>query len=345
MAAPKLTFFCELTAEPLRELFADPAVIEELTSLGASVSLGTNDLSPERADVVRRLNHAGVPVVAWLLVPEDRGYWPGASNVADVVARYDELSAWSAENGLAWARVALDFEPDLREVRRLIADWRSALPGVLRRAISRDVLAGAAEAYRTPGARIRADGYQVDSYIIPFVVEERGTGSTLLERVGGIVDLSVDREVPMLYSSFFGPGALWSYAGQFPSLGVGSTGGGVAIAGIEGAKPLSWDDLSRDLRLARKWTEDIHIFSLEGCVRLGYLGRIRTLDWSEPVEPPVQQAAQIDALRDALRRVLWVEAHPAVLVGGLVAAAWLLGRASRRRPRVLGWSPFRLPCC
>jgi hypothetical protein len=330
--APKLTFFCELAAKPLQDLFADHSVTEQLVALGASVSLGILDLSPERVEVVRRLNQSGVPVVAWLLLPEDQGYWPNAANAPAVVARYDQVRAWSADHGLRWAGFALDVEPDQREIRLLLSDWRAALPGVLRRVVNAAGAASAAREYRELVARIRADGSPVDSYVIPLIADERQVGSTLLQRVGGLVDVPADREVPMLYTSIarpIGPGILWSYARGARSIGVGITGGGVQIGGVGDIPPLDWDELSRDLRLARHWTDDVHVFSLEGCVSQGFLGRILTLDWSEPVAAPADPAAKVERFRKALRALLWVDAHPIECVGGLIAAVWLLRRAGR----------------
>ena len=332
MIAPKLTFFCELAAGPLQELFADQAVIDDLLGLGATVSLGTLDLTLERVEVVRRLNESGVPVIAWLLLPEEQGCWPNAGNTAAVAARYDRLRAWSADHGLSWAGIGLDIEPDKREIRRLLDHWRAALPGILRRVVYGAGLRRAAREYGDLVGRIHADGYPVDSYVIPFVADGRQVGSTLLQRVAGLVDVPAEREVPMLYTSFLrplGPGVLWSYAAGARSVGVGSTGGGVQIGGVGGIPPLDWDELSRDLRLARRRTDDVHVFSLEGCARQGFLGRIRTLDWSEPVAPPTELAARVNQYRRALRAVLWIEAHPAALVGGLIAARWLLRRIAR----------------
>ena len=73
-----------------------------------------------------------------------------------------------------------------------------------------------------------------------------------------------DRRVLMLYSSFFRPygtAILCSYACGADSVAVGITGGGVEFPGINSA-PLDWDEFSRDLRLARRFCDDIHVFSL-----------------------------------------------------------------------------------
>jgi hypothetical protein len=182
-------------------------------------------------------------------------------------------------------------------------------------------------------SEIQLDGYQVDSYHIPLMVDERRSGSTLLQRVAGLVDVSSDRDVLMPYTSFlrpYGPGILWSYASEAQSIGVGSTGGGVQVAGLSDVPALHWEELARDLRLARRWSDDIHIFSLEGCLHQGFLKRLIDFDWDGPVEIPYESASRIDRLRKGLRVVLWISAHPYLILLGLVGFAWLL---TRFRPR------------
>jgi hypothetical protein len=99
MARPKLSFFCELEPEPLMGLFTE-AIIQRLISLKATLCLGILDFSPERAAVVHRLNLSGVPVVAWLLLPKDQGYWFNTGNAAQALDRYEQFRLWSAEQNL-----------------------------------------------------------------------------------------------------------------------------------------------------------------------------------------------------------------------------------------------------
>ncbi|MCP3143165.1 hypothetical protein [Pyxidicoccus xibeiensis] len=302
-----LTFFCELPFVPLRELFATPGVIDDLVALGAGVSLGLLDLGPERADVVRQLNSKGIPVTAWLLLPESEGYWFNARNLAQATARYDAFRAWTAEHGLEWHSVGLDIEPDIHELRQVLElGWRG-LPGLLPRLKRGGRITEARDGYRALVERIRADGYRVDTYQFPFIVDERQSRSTLIQRVSGVLDLPADREVLMLYTSFVrphGPALLWSYGPGAPSIAVGITGGGVELPGAHAVPPLDWAELSRDLRLAVRWTHDLHVFSLEGCVRQGFLSRLRTFDWDAPVDPPSVKARRVDAVRRVLRGVL-----------------------------------------
>ncbi|HYH98615.1 hypothetical protein [Hyalangium sp.] len=304
MKAPRLTFFCELGAGPLQALFEDPAVLEHLVALRASVSLGLLDFGAERAAVVRRLHEAGIPVIAWQLLPAEQGYWFNLDNAPQAQARYEAFREWTAAHGLRWDGVGLDIEPDLHVLRRLLAERWRYLPALLRRLRQGERLHRAREAYEALVARIREDGYRVDTYQLPLIVDERQAGTTVLQRLLGVVDLSADREVLMLYSSFVRPhgvSLLESYGAQAGSIGVGSTGGGVELPGAGAAPPLSWDELSRDLRLARRRCEDLHVFSLEGCVRQDFLPRLRAFDWGAPEEALKTKTRRMGLMRRVAR--------------------------------------------
>lgn len=343
MKTPTLTFFCELESGQLPELFSDDAVIDDLAALGAGVSLGLLDLSPERADVVRRLNRAGVPVTAWQLLPKEQGYWYNVNNAVQASARYQAFQTWTAEHGLQWAAIGIDIEPDRAEIERFAAQgWGSALPTLLRRAFDDQRLAAAIADYTALVGQMRRDGYLVESYHLPFIVDERKAGSKLLQKVGGLLDVPTDREVLMLYTSFataifgpeIGPGMLWSYAPEAEAIAVGSTGGGVDTAGADHLPVLDWEGLARDLRLAARWTDQLYLFSLEGCVRQGFLKRLRETfadeaAWAGPLEPPLEAAQRATAVRRAIQAALWLTAHPWVVLAGLMIGLWLL-RPRRR---------------
>lgn len=334
---PELTFFCELDAADLQALFSAPQIIENLRALGAGVSLGLRDLSPERAMTVQRLNAANIPVVAWLLLPEAQGYWFNLDNAPEAIAFYADFRAWTAMYGLRWDGVGLDIEPDMRELKKLLAGDRRALLTLFRHFMDAERFKRARKHYAGLIAQIRADGYRVDEYAIPFVVDERRAGSQLLQRLLGLVDLEVDREVLMLYSSFmrpFGHGLLWSYAPSARSVGVGSTGGGVDVGGADQIPPLTWDEFTRDLHLAHAWSDNIHIFSLEGAVRQGFLSRLLTFDWNAPVTPPLREFRQVERARQGLRAVLWASAHPGVLLAGALALFWLISRLTRKKAQL-----------
>ncbi len=312
-----LTFFCELDVGGVEELFSDPVVMDQLVALNARVSLGILDLSVERAAVVRRLNHAGIPVIAWQLMPWEQGYWYHMGNASQAAARYAEFSDWSAREGLQWAGIGVDIEPDIREFQQLLTHKTRLFRTMLQRCLRTKCLCGAQEVYRSLVARIRSDGYPVYSYEFPFMQDEQRVGSTLLHRLLGISDVPSDQRVLMLYTSFFRPYGLvflWSYARDAASLAVGSTGGGVELDGIRHPTPLSWDEFSRDLRFAARRCGDIHVFSLEGCVRQGFLERLPGFDWDLPIQPPRPWAALLYVLRAVLRASLWLMSRPLALI-------------------------------
>jgi hypothetical protein len=185
--------------------------------------------------------------------------------------------------------------------------------------------------------RIHADGYSVEYYQFPLIADERWAGSTLLQRLMGLVDVRTDREVWMQYNSFvptLGPGMLWSYGPEAQALAVGTTGGGPDVPGHPQFSPLSWEEFARDLRLARCWSDDLFVHSLEGCVWQGYLGRLRSFDWEQPVRPP-KTALLAGALRALLRESLWASAHPWQVLAVVVAISCLVSVWRRSADRGL----------
>jgi hypothetical protein len=324
MRPPCLTFFCELETDPLKDLFAGVKLTNNLKSLEAGLSLGILDLSAERAKVVQKLNRAGIPVTAWLLLPKEEGYWFNLDNVSQALTLYQDFLAWTADHGLQWAAIGLDIEPDIRVLQQLSASgWRSLLklmPKLATNFFDRKRLTSARREYAGLVKRIRAEGYSVESYQFPIIADERKTGSTLLQRLSGLVDIQVDREVWMLYSSFIRPagvGFLWSYAPQAQAIAVGVTGRGVESDSRD-EPPMTWDELARDLRLAWYWADQIYIFSLEGCVSQGYLDRLKTFEWDQPILVPEELARPFNAMRSVLRSLLWVGSHlTAILVASL----------------------------
>ena len=332
MQQPRLTFFCELEPDALTLLLSDGHVVEVLRALRATVSLGLIDLSSERAAVVQALNRAGIPVVAWLLLPKAEGYWANADNAPQMVTRYVEFRVWTARYALAWAGVAIDVEPPFGDMQALMGgNAVSFLTRAVRRVLDRERHGRAASIYATLIDQMRLDGHTVESYQLPFIVDERSVGVHVLQRLFGLVDLRVDREVLMLYTSFIpsiGPGLLWSYARDAQGIGVGSTGGGV-----DDFTPLGWEALARDLRLACRWSDALYVFSLEGCVRQGFLDRLVDFDWEAQEVAPETAAHQIAWARRVWRGVLWAGAHPAVPLAGLLGTVWTFRRLARRRRR------------
>jgi len=326
MSQPPLTFFCELHPEPLAKLFDGRFVIDDLKALNATLSLGILDFSETRAKLVKRLNQAGVPVIAWLLLPEDEGYWFNIDNHDKAAARYVEFKAWTTQHKLDWAGVGLDIEMDINEMRAIISgqEGQGLARRMWRKFTDKQRVAGARRSYQALVELIHADGYPVESYQLPVINDERRARATVLQRTLGLVDLETEREVLMLYTSFLRPdgdAALWSYAPEADAVGVGVTGGGVDLPGGTAPEPLTWAEFTRDLRLCVMQGKPIHIFSLEGCVEQGFLSRLNTFDWGQPAPIP-EKAGQVRWLRTVFTALLWMVERPWVI---LIALATLIG--------------------
>jgi hypothetical protein len=328
---PQLTFACELDHARLAGLFADPQVIDDLLALKARVALMCSDFSDERAGVVRRLNTAGVPVTGIPLLPLAEGYYFTTDNADRAAGSYQQFMAWTGRHGLVWDGVGLDIEPDARIFLQLAKSPGGLVPMLAPRLLDRARPARAQAAYRALVEQIRADGWRVENYQFPLIADERQAGSTVLQRLA-LVDVTTDREVWMLYSSFLralGPGLIWAYGPEAPVIAVGTTGGGPDIPGSPQMPSLNWQELAGDLRLARRFCDQILVHSLEGCVWQGFLPQLRSFEWTD-IEGPPDGARAAAALRTGLRATLWGSAHPWPVLGITAAAAWLAWRWRRK---------------
>lgn len=323
----RLTFFTELEQDPLTALFSAHGVVDQLVALKAGVSMGILDFCDERAQVVRQLNARGVPVIAWQLLPKEKGYWYHLNNASDAVERYRQFREWSLREDLKWDAIGIDIEPDINEIQQLLTGRFRTLSTLTGRIWNKKQFAGACAVYRSLVERMRADGYPVHSYEIFFMSDERKVGSTFLSRLFGLADVPADKRVAMLYSSYFRPvgvGVLAVYARTADAAAVGTTGGGVELEGLSPRRPMTWEELSRDLRIANRCCHgDVHIFSLEGCVEQGHLERLGDLDWTRNAACPRHWSVLLGITRALVLGMLWLFARPRYLIGLIVAAVLL----------------------
>ncbi len=310
LGIPGISFFCELQDNEFNDFFADTSLIRELTEMNAALRIGLHDFSPERAMTIRKLNEAGIPVVAWLLLPERDGYWFNMYNGEKASKRYDDFILWTQENDLKWDGIGIDMEPDMNDGRLIFTHPLKLAWKVYKRLYDNKSLKKATVLYKDLIERMRNDGYSVESYIIPFLYDERELGTTSLQKLMGIVDIKTGVEIPMLYTSAMGNSAIIPlYHRDHMPIALGSTGGGVKINGVELAS-LSWDDLKKDMLIAAGLTDEIHIFSLEGSVDKGYLPKIRNLDYSEAPPDLSKQIREEKKLIKKVRFLLVILNYP-----------------------------------
>lgn len=303
MKPPHLTFFVELPSEPLATLFAQPGVMECLVHGGHALSMGLLDLTPVRGAIVRQLEAAGVAVTAWLLLDVADGYWLNADNPERARERYHQTIEWAAREGLRLHRVGLDIEFPRADADLIAREPRRGLLTLLRRRRTAAQVAVAEQAYAALVAEIRAGGRSVESYHFPHLLDERLARSTLLRRTLGLVDVSADAEVFMLYSSYLGRAGAHAYFTDAACIALGVTGGGVNAGKPEELpRLLSWERLEAELLAAVMYTNEVYVFSLEGCVERGMLDRLASVDWSRARDVVVPAEQQRGRRRRALFR-------------------------------------------
>mmetsp|Transcript_23151 Transcript_23151/g.37291 ORF Transcript_23151/g.37291 Transcript_23151/m.37291 type:complete len:355 (-) Transcript_23151:116-1180(-) len=324
-ALPNLSFFTELTGRQLLSFVKNDTLIRALRALNATVYPSMSDFSDERIEAIRYLNHMNVSVGAWLVMPMAEGYWFNEMNAFGAKEQIAKFVQWADSADLDFSRspygkvLLLDMEVNRTEMESLVnRNWIDVARDV---AWTRNIghyeaaLANMSEAVR----QAESAGYAVQAYEVPLLLDQRAVKSTLISRVSGLVDVADPMgpspsvsSVGCLYSTLTEAG-LASYVHSYKdsAVALGSTGG---INGVS-KNLLDWPHLARDLLLSRNVTENIFIYSLEGCAVRGHLQRIVDFEWSAPL--PSVNKLEVEAFnmaRAALREAMKLDCklHPSL---------------------------------
>ena len=313
---PNLSFFNEQDGKALKKLFADPTLIPTLQRIKSEVRMGILDFSPERVEVVKQLNAAGIPVVAWLLLPKEKGYWFHGRNAKNAFARYEEIKNWADKSGLKFSGIGIDLELDFNDIDLAKNHKIELLGKIIRRMYDNEGFAKSKKDYESLVNLIRKDGYKVESYYVPLIKEETKDGRSSIQQVSGFLDLTTDKDIPMLYTSFMGNayGMIERMAVEekLKFVALGSTGGGIDPT----LKSMTWDDLAYDLRHVAGTAQEIHIFSLEGAVEKGFLPKLIDFDYSVPIKKAPEQLKEVDSLKSTVAMISKLMSYPTLLIIG-----------------------------
>ena len=324
-----------------------PDVLDRLVADQHSVALAVTHLSDAQAQAARLLNERGIALVAWLVLPPEEGFAFNLQNYPQAVASYHAFRAWALEHTLRFDAVGLDIEPPPAEIVRGELWSPREIARRLWLASENVLYPSAHTAYTELIAAMRHDGYEVHTYQMPFIADDRRAGTTLVQRALDIVDVPSDVDVLMCSSSVpsewldddLGGALIASYGPSADAIGVGSVG--EVEAEDEAIMPLSWPAFRRDLLLAAQHTDTIYVFALEDCVARGLLERIAALDWDARSRAVPSKRALISTLRGLLFILLIIGRFGRTT---LAWAGWVLAgtlwlrerRAARRRARTEG---------
>ncbi len=285
----ELYFFCTLEAKALGRLFEDRFVLDDLNSLGAGVSLAVMDFSNERAKAVQLLNKLGIPVIAWLMLPQEHHYWLTISNSALALEQYQQFKQWSQRKKLTWAGIGLCINEE--------SSWDDALKTDEQKS---EELLQAKQNYSLLGVQVHDDGYRLELYR-PAVVQVVKNGRLkLLRKAESQLELVADRQVDLLFTSLHrgqNQAALWRAIAESQAVGIGLTGSSALINKDDQTNPLTWNEFTHDLRIGVQSGKSVYVFNLEGCARLGYLDRLITLDLAAPIDVPLAKQKNLQRQR------------------------------------------------
>ena len=314
---PKISFFVELKGVDQQKLFSDLSLISDLKKMKSSVRLGLLDFSPDCTQTVQQLNNAGIPVYAWLLLPEEDGYWFHMKNGEKALKRYADFKQWTAENNLKWKGIGIDLELDFQDARMMVKHPVKLIWRVYKRLYEKEPLEEGRKTYEQLVNQIRRDGYYLESYVIPTIYDERIAGTTSFQKAIGLIDIKTPNEIPMLYTSMFNnPSIIPSYYQKGQPIALGTAGGGVTIEGMK-PKALTWDNLQRDILISTRYSSEVIIFCLEAVVENGWLANLKNFDYS--VKPPTLADEQLrqKKIRENTRLILKILDHPFWMTVGI----------------------------
>jgi hypothetical protein len=318
-------------------------VLDFLAAQGHAVALDLAQLGDAWIAAARLLNQRGIGVVAGLSLAPEEGFGFNLQNYPLAPTCYQSFLAWAREHDLRFEAVGLSIEPPLEDVA---PDQRRGPRALLRRVwLAREnVLYPAAQAaYNELSITIRLDGYELHTYQMPVIADDRRAGTTLIQRALDIIDLPSDLDVLMCSSSVpielfgydLGGALIASYGANADAIGVGSIGEGDPTT--DRHTPLPWAALRRDLLLAAQRADTIYIYSLEDCVARNLLPQIASLEWQALARPAPGGRVLIALIRALLLGVLVAGrfGRRALAWGGwaLALLLWVRGRRSRRIQR------------
>jgi hypothetical protein len=331
---PQLVFASDQPTGELESMLAEPGVVADLKDLKAGIALAPN-LTVDAARLVRKLNRDGIPVTAVLTVPAEQGYYLNASNGQQAKVRLEEFEKWTTANGLRWAAIGLDIEPNIQDFAALRQGnkWHLFLT-LLGRYVDVRRVRDAKYTYSALIREIRSHGYPVETYQFPFITDERAVRSSVLERLSGIVDVRGDREALMIYTSFhqsLDSALICVYGPDAQAIAVGSTSGPTSDPHFA---RLNWEEFSRDLMVANHFSHVIGVYNLEGCVRQGFLARLKNVNWNESITISAESVRRARQLRARVQRVLWMLSNlPYLLIAILIAFLWTIVWWNKHRLR------------
>jgi hypothetical protein len=145
--------------------------------------------SPALTSLLQACASRGVAARAWVVLPEEQGYWPGETNVGAFGQAVDDLLAWIADASLPVEWITFDLEPDWAYTHQMSAIMTDAsnphriddLVALVRTHVDAAGFAAAKARFQAIVDRVHAAGLRAHAVTYPMVLDGIVAGSTRLE--------------------------------------------------------------------------------------------------------------------------------------------------------------------
>ncbi|MEU9019398.1 hypothetical protein [Actinomadura sp. NPDC048394] len=232
----------------------------------------------DAASLVRKANGLGVPVIAWIVVPSDKGYWAYEGNAPTMTDAVKAWASWKNAERLRFASVALDQEFSSQNLRTYTTDLTGGKLGELAVWMNGNIdpakQCKALRDYRDLISWAHDRGIAVTAAEAPMVVDDLHDGNLALQDALDIAGSSpgYDQTYLMAYRSGVAesgvdPGSAY-VSSYYTDMQKYFGKGGQASLGVGGQKPYdTLTPLVDDVRmLAGLGARQIPIYSLESTV-------------------------------------------------------------------------------
>jgi hypothetical protein len=274
----------------------------------------------ELESLLKAAAREGVPVNAWLLLPEEDGYWFNEENLAEAREQVFGFLDWIETRGIPLEWIMFDMELSIDKVRAIegggLVD--TVIP-LLEENVNPAAFQQSTADYARFVSELQQRGYRVTAAAYPFVLDDLKDGDSEIQDAWNtpVTGVGFDEIYFMVYRTSFarllgvtpGPDLVYQYAGEarreFGTAGIMALGivGDVGMVSEEGYTQPA--DLSVDVAAAYAGgSERVYIYSLDGMLTLENPDDWLDLSATTPKEPEPEeatgQAREIIGLMDDL---------------------------------------------
>jgi hypothetical protein len=276
--------------------------------------------SGELESLLRAAARRGVPVNAWLLLPEEDGYWFNEENILKAREQVFSFLDWIEERGIPLKWIMFDMEMSIDKVRAMegggLVD--TVIP-LLKENVDPATYEASTQDYAEFVGELREQGYKVTAAAYPFVLDDLQDGDFEIQDAWNtpVFGVGFDEIYFMVYRTSFarllgitpGPDLVYQYAvearREFGGAGIMALGivGDVGMVSEEGYTIPA--DLGEDVAAAYAGgSERVYIYSLDGMLTLddpdAWLDLAGTPEQKPEPDDVTGQVQEIIGLMDSL---------------------------------------------